>query len=310
MSPWSSSKCRTAAPEPPGEVSSGGASPALGSMHPVSDDNVSRKPLRGDDLRSRGCQAKPTKRRTRPRRLRGTDLLIGDTDWIGPFHHGDVWVELGFGCQLTTVDDLQAQLLEQGISAPIVALDSEVPQPMLKETHALRVRRSGFDLALRVDETPRVIRMMNVLRGYPAAEARAALEHLAAFLPEEGLLIEGSSCPEGSVLCAHLIRRRGRQPQRRALLFYTDFSQGFAPWMFRDRLPRDLRAHAGRGGPLFPMFQEWAAAWHIARSETKDPRRTFCSTARLLTRTNPYEWWTAHAKKGLLVWTPRAGVPG
>jgi hypothetical protein len=123
------------------------------------------------------------------------------------------------------------------------------------------------------------------------------------------LFIEGTCCSSGSVLVAHVMRKRSRGLERWGLAFYTDFSRGFAPSMFRDRLPRDLRAHCGRGAALYAMFQGWTELWQEQRRREHDPRACFAGTARVLAEFQPGQWRTDHCRDGLLLWTPRGGVP-
>jgi hypothetical protein len=220
-----------------------------------------------------------------------------------------VWVELGFGSSLATVDDLQAHLGRLTLSPPVVALDRDVSGIAEQETPSLRVRKSTFHLELDQTEHPRVIRAMNVLRGYSAADARSAQQLLGDQLPEGGILLEGSSSPDGGVLCCHVQKKEGAQLRRWGLLFYTDFSQGFAPDLFRDRLPRDLRGEAGREGLLLPMLATWRDAWSKRPPARWDPRSIFLSTSEALGKINEREWQTEFVADGVLVWTPEAGVP-
>lgn len=93
---------------------------------------------------------------------------------------------------------------------------------------------------------------------------------LTRYLLPSGLLVEGSADATGAVMAAHLLRRgvgEGAElPLREALLFHTDFSLGFAPMLFRDWLPRDLRRRVRPGEPIHDFFSAWSAAWQQART--------------------------------------------
>lgn len=93
---------------------------------------------------------------------------------------------------------------------------------------------------------------MNVLRGYREEDVEPARLMMREGLVDDGLLIEGSTDTEGHVLVAHLWRG-----SRRELLFHTDFSRGFSPWLFRDWLPRDLRRGVKPGTSIHALLSDW-----------------------------------------------------
>jgi hypothetical protein len=102
-----------------------------------------------------------------------------------------------------------------------------------------------------------VVRAMNVLRGYREEEVPALHEALGAALIEGGLLLEGSTDTEGHVTVVGLMRKRSGHLRREALLFHTDFSRGFSPWLFRDWLPRDLRRSVRPGTAIHSLLSTW-----------------------------------------------------
>lgn len=100
---------------------------------------------------------------------------------------------------------------------------------------------------------------MNVARGLREDEVPGLHAALGAPIIEGGLLIEGSTDTEGAVLCAWLLRKRGSELVKEALLFHTDFSRGFSPWLFRDWLPRDLRRAVKPGSWIHDALTRWEA---------------------------------------------------
>ncbi|MBL8909585.1 MAG: hypothetical protein JNM17_02670 [Archangium sp.] len=104
-----------------------------------------------------------------------------------------------------------------------------------------------------------VLRAMNVSRGMREDEVPAFRAALAAFVIEGGLLIDGSTDTEGAVMAAWLLRKRSGELVRESLLFHTDFSRGFSPWLFRDWLPRDLRRNVKSGTWIHDALTRWEA---------------------------------------------------
>lgn len=172
-------------------------------------------------------------------------------------------------------------------------------------------RLGGFALPLAPGESARLIRAMNVLRGYRAEEVADAHGQLAAALCPSGLLVEGSSDATGEVLVAHLIRRGKQGPMREALLFHTRFTRGFAPLLFRDWLPRDLRRRVRPGEAIHGFFAAWTAAWEEARgSGATAPGAAFRgSIERLASRLDGVALDAWLLENGYLLWRPPGGVP-
>jgi hypothetical protein len=183
----------------------------------------------------------------------------------------------------------------------------------LREHVELRHGGAGFALPLEHGERALWVRAMNLLRGYSEDAACVAHATLATSLVPGGVLVEGSGSPEGGVLCAHLLRRGESDGalHREALFFVTDFSQGFAPQIFRDRLPRDLRKHAKFGGVLHPFFEGWQASFVEARGHTGQAPRTLFeeSARRLAMRVEGVEQDEGAWGQGVMVWRPFGGVP-
>lgn len=132
-----------------------------------------------------------------------------------------------------------------------------------------------------------VVRAMNVLRGYREEEVPAIHAALGLGLVEGGLLVEGSTDTPGSVTVAWLLRRRGGALVKEALLFHTDFSRGFSPWLFRDWLPRELRRRAGPGTAIHALLSAWSA--RADSSGQRDPRLRFQASLGGAVEASPWE---------------------
>ncbi len=132
-----------------------------------------------------------------------------------------------------------------------------------------------------------VIRAMNVLRAYREAEVPALHAALGAGLVEGGLALEGSTDTEGHVAVAWLLRKRGTALVKEGLLFHTDFSRGFSPWLFRDWLPRELRRRAQPGTPIHGLLSRWDE--RAKASGEKDPRRRFVASVAGVLEGSPWE---------------------
>ncbi|WP_342380727.1 methylase [Myxococcus stipitatus] len=264
-----------------------------------------------------------TRGRTSPGRLRALDAylcrfepgLLTRTD--GPWAHG-VFVDVGFGEHpWTTLESAEAfRSLHPELS--VVGVELDAARAQAAQVHAgprTHFRQGGFELPLTTDEPARLMRAMNVLRQGPVERVPEVHHTLGRFLLPSGLLIEGSADPEGSVLTAHLLRRPSDDadlpPTREALLFHTTFRHGFAPWQFRDWLPRDLRRRVRPGEPMHDFFQAWNEVWQHARDTGYSlPADAFReSVTRLASRVSGVVVDSWLLDSGYLVWRPEGGIP-
>lgn len=259
-----------------------------------------------------------TRGRTSPGRLRGLDayLLHEERGLLareeGPWARAAV-VDVGFGEHPWTTLDSARAFRTVHPALPVVGVDLDPERVASAGEHAdalTEFRHGGFSLPLRPGETVRLIRVMNLLRGYRSEDVPGVHQTLGDALLEGGLLVEGSSDTPGAVLAAHLLRRGPEGLVREALLFHTDFSRGFAPVLFRDWLPRDLRRRVKPGEPIHSFFAHWTGAWEDARSAgpLSPPEAFRASVLGLAERveglvTEP--WLLEH---GYVLWRPRGGV--
>lgn len=243
----------------------------------------------------------PTRGRTSQGRLRALDryILVRESALL----EDGLFVDVGFGeGAVTTIDSATA--FARG-SLQIVGLDTD-------ETRVEAARRSFEHARFEVggfEEIPRgasIIRVMNVLRAYPAELLGSAHASIGSALRDGGLAIDGTSDPEGDVLSAHLFRKRGDLLVREALLFHSTFAKGFAPLQFRDWLPRDLRRRVKPGEWIHALLGEWTEQWKRQRSE--DPRESFARTARAWAEADQ-SVDASLSDDGFLLWKPAGGVP-
>ncbi|WNG34747.1 methylase [Archangium violaceum] len=223
------------------------------------------------------------------------------------------FVDLGFGEHpWTTLESAQA-FRELNPGLPVVGVELEPQRVESAQEHADALtdfRQGGFDLPLRPGETVRLIRAMNLLRGYRPEEVSGIHQKLGGALLEGGLLVEGSTDTSGAVLVAHLLRRVPEGLSREALLFHTDFSRGFAPVLFRDWLPRDFRRRVKPGEPIHAFFAQWMEAWEQAREAgpLEPPEAFHHSVLRLATRMEGLVTDAWLLARGYLLWKPPGGV--
>lgn len=231
--------------------------------------------------------------RTRSGRLQALDayllkyeaeLLTGDSTM------GDV-VDVGFGEFPWTTLEMAEAFRKLNPDLHVIGVETdprriEGASPFEDEKTAFI--EAGATLQAVLSTPARLVRAMNVLRGYREEEVEAAHRDWAAPLIEGGLLVEGTCDPTGAVLTAHLIRKRVDGLEREGLLLHTNFTRGFAPWMFRDWLPRDLRRRVQPGTPLHDFFTEWTRIWADLRTRgITDPARAFADSAHNLAAARP-----------------------
>lgn len=174
-----------------------------------------------------------------------------------------------------------------------------------------RVLERGFDPGL-PSESVGVIRMMNVLREYDPERIDDYCASLWPCAAAEALLLEGSSDKHGTIFGAHVMVRgpESGEWQRRGLLFGTDFERGFAPIMFRDWLPQDLRRTVLPGTELHQLFEQWTAHWQRVRQDTAVLSEQFAASVTRLTAERDDvvdDVWLR--ERGYLLWQPRSRVP-
>ena len=228
-----------------------------------------------------------TKGRTRAGRLAALDawLLATERPLLEAPGEAPV-VDVGFGAEPWTLLEFASAV--RSANAALTVLGVERDEAALRAAAGpcagagVAVHPGGFELD--GIAPARLVRAMNVLRGYTEAEAAAAHALLGEALAEGGLLVEGSASEDGALCTAHLLRKRGGALGREGLWLSTDFSRGFAPIQFRDWLPRDLRRSVKPGTAIHGFLQRWTSAWEGCRAG-RSPPEAFALSLDVLART-------------------------
>ncbi len=171
-------------------------------------------------------------------------------------------VELGLGSMPWTSLELSEALRRLNPELALLAVDTDPERVRLATAMGLEARTGGFGGLPR----SRLIRCMNVLRQYPVDAVERAHSLLIEALEPGGVLLEGTTDKGGHHGVAWVL---GAEP---GLLFWTDFTRGFAPRMFQGPLPRDL----WRSGRLDVLFADWTARWEASQGT---PRQRFLASA-------------------------------
>jgi hypothetical protein len=260
-----------------------------------------------------------TRGRTTHQRLRGLDayLLRHERELLARVEGAwarAAFVDLGFGEQPWTTLESAAAFRELNPTLPVIGVEAEAGRAAAAARHEdalTRFRHGGFDWASAAGQPVRLARAMNILRQYRPEDVEAAHAELGRALLPGGLMVEGSTDTRGGITVAYLLRRGPEELSREALLFHTDFHQGFAPLLFRDWLPRDLRRRVRPEEPIHAFFTAWTTAWSQARAHGAwEPRSAFREGALRLAEATPgvstEPWLLEH---GYLRWQPPGGVP-
>lgn len=278
--------------------------------------------------RSHHAAARPprghvTRGKTAANRLRRIDVLTALYDpWLlrrddGPWSNAWV-VDLGYGASAATTLETAARLRRLNPALRVMGVEIDRARVDAAQPYAdaqTEFRHGGFALPLASaggrPETVRLVRAMNVLRQYEEAEVKAAHASLIGQLLPGGLLIEGTSDPTGRHWVVNVLRRPvdgalSPAPEREALVFGTNFADGFDPDRFKAVLPKDLIHRVVPGEPIHAFFEDWRAAWRDASPDSVwGPRFRFRHAALGLSRRgHAITLRRAMLDRGLLVWRP------
>ncbi len=240
--------------------------------------------------------SRPVRHRTRAGRLAALDAWLCAEARALLDGRGAV-LDVGYGLEPTTTLELARAVRAVTPGLRVVGLERA---PLEAAGDELELHTGDFSTCATLAPLA-VVRAMNVLRGYREAEVPALHAALGAGLVEGGLVLEGSCETDGAVTVVHLLRRRGAGLVREALLFHTDGTRGFSPWLFRDWLPRDLRRRAHPGTPVHALLEAWAA-----RAVGDEPRARFLAALDGVPDLEATDWERTH---GYARWVPRGGVP-
>jgi hypothetical protein len=223
--------------------------------------------------------------RTAVGRLRGQDLFLAEllSQELSP---DDFVVDLGFGEEAWTVLEMAAQLRKIEPNLRVIGLETDPRRisgadPDQNPLNCFEYVEPEDELSLQF-EGAAMLRAMNVLRSYPEHEIWPTIQNWAKCLRYGGWLLEGSSSASGHILTSHVWRRMSGQVRHLGLLLYTDFSSGFAPWMFRDHLPRDLRRNLKPEVALYQTLAQWHENWLSLRTKALTQEELFSESSSFL----------------------------
>ncbi|QDG49480.1 methylase [Persicimonas caeni] len=255
-------------------------------------------------------KAKETRGKTAQGRLRLLDDYLAryERDLLAKPDDA-VFVDVGFGEYPWTTLEAARAFRELNPELAVVGVENDARRVENAREYAdadTRFVLAGFELADTIERPARLVRAMNVLRQYPFDEVDDARRRWSQVLCGGGLLVEGTSDKHGHILTAWLFRRRGEEAEREALVFATDFERGFAPMMFRDWLPRDIRRKAQPGTAIRDFLDTWTEVFDEVRAEgIRQPVQAFEASVERLASCREDAvadaWMASH---GHLVWRP------
>lgn len=208
--------------------------------------------------------------RTRAGRLAALDAWVCH-ERPGVLRPGGLALDVGFGLEPVTTVEWAATLRAVQPGFRVVGVERDAAR--VDAAPDIEVVQGDFASLASLGPAC-VVRAMNVARGYREDEVPAIHAALGAALEDGGLALEGSTDTEGHVTCAWLITKRGGELVKDALLFHTDFTRGFSPWLLRDVLPRDLRRNVRPGTAIHALLDAWAQAVDAA-GPGRSPRERF-----------------------------------
>jgi hypothetical protein len=253
---------------------------------------VSKKPV---GQRTRGKTASNRLRRVDNFILLYEPSLLTRTD--GPFADS-FFVDLGYGFDARTTLESASRFRRVNPDLRVLGVEIEkgrVEAALPYADEKTFFRLGGFNLPLFEGERVRLIRAFNVLRQYEEKDFAPAYKTLAPYVLPDGLMIEGTSNPFGSIWVANVVRRTlesdselsGNQNWRfEALVFSTNFRTGFDVEEFQTLLPKNLIHHVLPGESIYDFFEAWKQCaagtssmktygtrpWFIAAAEQLDGR--------------------------------------
>jgi len=237
-------------------------------------------------------QGQPTRGKTASNRLRRVDnfillyepSLLTRTD--GLFARS-LFVDLGYGFDARTTLESAARFRKVNPRLPILGVEIdrervEAALPYADDRTFFRL--GGFNLPLRTGEHVRLIRAFNVLRQYDESDFAPAYEKLAESVIPDGLMIEGTSDPFGSIWAANLVRKiQDGSWNAEALVFSTNFRLGFNVEDFQTILPKNLIHHVVPGEPVHDFFESWKrSAAETSAAKVYGSRQWFLASAESL----------------------------
>jgi len=243
---------------------------------------------------SKKPEGQPTRGKTATNRLRRVDnfillyepVLLTRTDNL---FADSIFVDLGYGFDARTTLESAARFRHVNPNLKILGIEIdrervEAALPFADDKTFFRL--GGFNLPLNEGEHVRLIRAFNVLRQYEEKDFAPAYKRLAQYVLPNGLMIEGTSNPFGSIWAANVARKTKIGDWRiEALVFSTNFRLGFDVEEFQTILPKNLIHHVIKGGSIYDFFEAWKqSAKETAALRTYGARQWFIASAESLAR--------------------------
>jgi hypothetical protein len=271
---------------------------------------VSKKPV---GQRTRGKTASNRLRRVDNFILLYEPSLLTRTD--GPFADS-FFVDLGYGFDARTTLESASRFRRVNPDLRVLGVEIEkgrVEAALPYADEKTFFRLGGFNLPLFEGERVRLIRAFNVLRQYEEKDFAPAYKTLAPYVLPDGLMIEGTSNPFGSIWVANVVRRTlesdselsGNQNWRfEALVFSTNFRTGFDVEEFQTLLPKNLIHHVLPGESIYDFFEAWKqCAAGTSSMKTYGTRQWFIAAAEQLDgRGYAVDSQRKWLSKGYLIW--------
>ena len=271
---------------------------------------VSKKPV-----------GQPTRGKTASNRLRRVDnfillyepSLLTRTDGL---FADSFFVDLGYGFDARTTLESASRFRRLNPDLRVLGVEIEkgrVEAALPYADEKTFFRLGGFNLPLFEGERVRLIRAFNVLRQYEEKDFAPAYKTLAPYVLPDGLMIEGTSNPFGSIWVANVVRKTlesdselsGNQNWRfEALVFSTNFRTGFDVEEFQTILPKNLIHHVLPGESIYDFFEAWKqCAAGTSSMKTYGTRQWFIAAAEQLDgRGYAVDSQRKWLSKGYLIW--------
>eukprot|EP00128_Syssomonas_multiformis_P000849 Colp12_sorted_trinity150504_noHs@32870 len=269
-------------------------------------------------------QGAATRGKTAPNRLRRLDnfLTMYDPELLkrsdGPFSHG-AFVDVGFGFYPVTTEESASRFRKLNPRLPVIGVEIDrqrvrEAQKYVRERTDYRV--GGFNFPLKNShaddekETVRLVRAFNVLRQYDnEADVPRSHQMMCTSLLPGGLLVEGTSDPPGRTWVTNVVRKTGDGALRvEALVFSTNFRNGFDIVQFQEVLPKNFIHRLVPGEMINDFFDAWKRSFELVcvplRNQFPSLRFLFSAVAEHLAENTEYRIITQrqYTRKGFLVW--------
>jgi hypothetical protein len=273
--------------------------------------NVGKAPVGAEGVITRGKTAR--------NRLRRVDIfmLLYARELLNrrfPPDQASFVVDLGYGEEAITVIEMASRLRRLNPQLPILGVEIDPARVAKGSPHLdayTKFRLGGFNLPLQPGESARIIRAFNVLRQYNESEVFPAWFTMAQSLIPDGLLIEGTSDPFGTIWTANILRKKQERLVYEGLLFNTNFHSGFTPELFQPVLPKNFIHRMIPGEPIHSFIEKWKSACQASIAYKQwGLRQWFQQSARILAAEGfPILLSDRLLKKGYLLWHWNQEIP-